>query len=710
MELNALQNKMLDLLEELDGLLRDNDIKYMLYCGSQLGADRHHGIIPWDDDVDIMMSLDNYDKFIELVKKGLPEGRKVNALELSAEYPLCYARYVDTTTTALQRHTIFGGVDPGVKVDVFFCVPTSSNEKKAHQHQMEILAFNEVLLDNAVMMYKRPDDFFPAYRKEQALFERLGRQAYIKKRLPELKYRYAGRFRKPSKYIFFSGMLGNSHYFDADEICNTADIDFSGRHVMAAANGPYYNIESYDESWYQVPENVSKPHHTWVADLDTPYDKYLIRIDDYFNTGEILQAQRQNKITHHEEQIRYTDAIITGAKLKNLATGMSVEKAYKECADNASLAEKYDLFTPYYDRQLSRENRWYRLPVPMSPETVSDALKCIASMGEFARCLNIIEITGSDRIPDIQDIEKKIDISRRLIYAMYVYPETLESESSLVTELRDSREINLSVYEASGRLLLRQMRGSEEQSRRMQFAEEIIDTAEEGAGVFGPRTELLILKAYALQELEKHGKTADETAADLFDHVLRNTRNGFIVQEVLDLGFDLPDPEKAVYDEDAYLKPSGMVFHYYIAENDYERIREKLTALAEKDPSLKLEERGKESKRVLTLFNTTALASTVASVAKKDLKRMSYKTVWHISEDGETHTELKNVSVCAVNIDPAEYLSKAESEGILGDKEAARYLEYRAWKKEVSGKSDKVLHQYTEDFRKFAQSLHDVRI
>ena len=182
-----LQKKMLELLAELDGLLRANNIEYMLYCGSQLGADRHGGMIPWDDDVDIMMSLDNYDKFIDLARHGLPEGRIVNAMELSEEYPLCYARYVDATTTALQKHTVFGGIDPGVKVDVFFCVPTSSNPRKALQHQMEILAFNELMIDNTVMIYRRPEEFFPVYEKEKKLFNRLGRLEYMRKRLPELK-------------------------------------------------------------------------------------------------------------------------------------------------------------------------------------------------------------------------------------------------------------------------------------------------------------------------------------------------------------------------------------------------------------------------------------------------------------------------------------------------------------------------------------------
>lgn len=707
MELNVLQNKMIDLLSELDTLLRNNDIKYMLYCGSQLGSDRHHGIIPWDDDVDIMMSLDNYDKFIELAKKGLPVGRKVDALELSTDYPLCYARYVDTTTTALQRHTIFGGVAPGVKVDVFFCVPTSSNKKKALQHQMEILAFNEVLLDNAVMVYKRPDDFFPAYEKEKALYTRLGKEAYIRKRLPELKYRYVSRFRKPSKYIFFSGMIGNSHFFDAEEITHTVDVDFSGIRVAAAANGPYYNIESYDESWYQVPENVTKPHHIWATDLDTPFSEYLNKVGDYFDLDDILQAERTRKTVHLEEQLLYTDAIITGVKLKNLAVSMSVEKAYRECLPEASLSDKYELFSPYYKRQLSKENRWYKLAIPVSPDVFSEALRCLAAMGEFARAMNIIEITGDISIPGISEIRKQLELSRRLVYAIYVYPDTLGAEEGYVAELQNKGTVNLTLYEASGRLLLESMRKAGNPDERIIISEKILDTVSDGIQIFGNRTELLILKAFAIKELEKHGKLKDETSTDIFENVLRNTLNGFIVQEVLDQGFDLPDPEEPEYSEDDYLKPSDMIFHYYLPEEAFEKMREHLASLAEGDPIYKLESRGKGSKRTLTLYNKTALASTVTATAQKDLKKMSYKTVWHIADDGNTRTEVKTAPISACNIPPDVFLSEAERSGILGDNEAARYLEYRAWKKERSGDSEKVFRQFTEDFRSFAQSMQN---
>ena len=54
---------MLDMLKYVDNICRKNDIKYSLIGGSLIGVIRHHGFIPWDDDIDLIMEYDNYHKF-----------------------------------------------------------------------------------------------------------------------------------------------------------------------------------------------------------------------------------------------------------------------------------------------------------------------------------------------------------------------------------------------------------------------------------------------------------------------------------------------------------------------------------------------------------------------------------------------------------------------------------------------------------------------
>ena len=89
-ELRHLQLVILDIIKDIDSLCTKNNIEYYLLGGSAIGAIRHQGFIPWDDDLDIIMTADNYNKFIEVCKKELntnkyilQEGEKDWALPFS---------------------------------------------------------------------------------------------------------------------------------------------------------------------------------------------------------------------------------------------------------------------------------------------------------------------------------------------------------------------------------------------------------------------------------------------------------------------------------------------------------------------------------------------------------------------------------------------------------------------------------------------------
>lgn len=72
-KLKKVQKILLGYLLEIDRICKKYDIKYFLAGGTLLGAIRHHGFIPWDDDADVMMLREDYDKFQKVAKKELPE-------------------------------------------------------------------------------------------------------------------------------------------------------------------------------------------------------------------------------------------------------------------------------------------------------------------------------------------------------------------------------------------------------------------------------------------------------------------------------------------------------------------------------------------------------------------------------------------------------------------------------------------------------------
>ena len=64
----------LKILKEIDRICRKYNIKYMLDAGTLIGAVRHNGFIPWDDDADVAFTRNQYDAFMKVVKRELPEG------------------------------------------------------------------------------------------------------------------------------------------------------------------------------------------------------------------------------------------------------------------------------------------------------------------------------------------------------------------------------------------------------------------------------------------------------------------------------------------------------------------------------------------------------------------------------------------------------------------------------------------------------------
>lgn len=68
---NDIQKCEFEILVAIDKVCRENKIIYMLSSGTLLCAIRHKGFIPWDDDIDIMMTIDNYKKFLKIGQKAL---------------------------------------------------------------------------------------------------------------------------------------------------------------------------------------------------------------------------------------------------------------------------------------------------------------------------------------------------------------------------------------------------------------------------------------------------------------------------------------------------------------------------------------------------------------------------------------------------------------------------------------------------------------
>jgi len=118
-KLRQLQLTQLELLKIFDRVCRKYDIKYSLYAGSLLGAVRHQGFIPWDDDLDVCMARSEYDRFIQAWEQEPPEGYVLQNKENAPDFWQSFSKIRKDHTTFMMYETEKGKFHTGIFLDIF---------------------------------------------------------------------------------------------------------------------------------------------------------------------------------------------------------------------------------------------------------------------------------------------------------------------------------------------------------------------------------------------------------------------------------------------------------------------------------------------------------------------------------------------------------------------------------------------------------------
>ena len=109
-EIREIQLKCLEILDIVDEICRENNIQYSLCGGSVVGAHLYKGCLPWDDDVDLMMTRSNYNRFVQVISKSLPKGFSVRNYQLSNDFETTFTKIINDNTTVIQQDGTISGV------------------------------------------------------------------------------------------------------------------------------------------------------------------------------------------------------------------------------------------------------------------------------------------------------------------------------------------------------------------------------------------------------------------------------------------------------------------------------------------------------------------------------------------------------------------------------------------------------------------------
>ncbi len=118
-KLRTLQLTQFEMLKIFDSFCRKHGLHYSLYAGTLLGAVRHRGFIPWDDDLDVCMARDEYNRFIKLWQENPCTGYILQNKENTPAFSQSFTKLRKNHTTFLQSKEEAGAYHTGIFIDIF---------------------------------------------------------------------------------------------------------------------------------------------------------------------------------------------------------------------------------------------------------------------------------------------------------------------------------------------------------------------------------------------------------------------------------------------------------------------------------------------------------------------------------------------------------------------------------------------------------------
>ena len=134
------QERMFEMLCVIDDICVKNEINYWLSGGTLLGAVRHGGFIPWDDDLDIQLMKDDYNKLLGLLKTELPEQYQLQTSKTDRNYFARYAKVRDVNSLLEDSDYTLGYKYKGIFIDIF-------SVEKANKFLKDICFYAMVSID-----------------------------------------------------------------------------------------------------------------------------------------------------------------------------------------------------------------------------------------------------------------------------------------------------------------------------------------------------------------------------------------------------------------------------------------------------------------------------------------------------------------------------------------------------------------------------------
>lgn len=269
--MNDLQQKELHLFACFHKACEELGLTYFLVCGSALGAVKYKGFIPWDDDMDVGMLREDYDRFMREAPTLLPEGIFLQNFRSDPAYPLIFAKLRDSSTTYVETGIAHLPVNHGVYIDIFPLDGYPESPRAQRRFELRKRVFRLKLL--AAL----ESDYSPQARLAVTVMRLLGIHKRTGRILDKYERMISSYSTETSSVICNHGnWQGKLEYAPREQYGDGTWATFEGLRVRIPENYDAYLTQKYGDWRADLPKEKQISHHLWqVCDVDTPYTRYL---------------------------------------------------------------------------------------------------------------------------------------------------------------------------------------------------------------------------------------------------------------------------------------------------------------------------------------------------------------------------------------------------------------------------------------------------
>ena len=264
-QLRGLQELEKEMLIAFMGICKKYDLRYYMLGGTCLGAVRHQGFIPWDDDIDVAMPRKDYQTFLQVAQAELPEHLFLQHSGSDPNYPLNYAKIRNCNTAFVEASAAHISMNHGIFMDVFVL----DGYKPTRLFRLKRFFYERIVST----VFTRKEKLPALWATVDFLLKHLFDYRMARDRLTRLYQK--DDYDTSAMVMNFCGAWGDKEIVPRAFFGQGTPGAFEGLDVVLPAQYDAYLTQLYGDYMTPPPKEKQISHHgTDVIDLTRPYTDY----------------------------------------------------------------------------------------------------------------------------------------------------------------------------------------------------------------------------------------------------------------------------------------------------------------------------------------------------------------------------------------------------------------------------------------------------